>query len=159
VDLDHPVAAAEQADRLALVIGDRARNECRLAVARVDGAQVQSAGVRDIGCLSDLARVYWVDVNHDSQPELLLLTTNGNLSQTLRIYRVAGDMEQLAELNGYINGSDGVGIRWQDTPNGMQFETGVSYFDENANARSVTPVRQFKTYLWDNEKNGVVSSQ
>lgn len=136
--------------------------QCRLTVLHHTSGKFQQAGRLDLPCTANLTRLAWLDVTGDGQEELLLLTIPPDAEiagkvQRLYFYTVTDNrLNELATLDGAINGPDGTGVHWESTAEGFKVEAGLPLIDPDANPSldSLRLERQFQTYVWDEESRG-----
>ena len=72
------------------------------------------------------------------------------------LYSVANDqLLELATLDGFINGADGAGIRWENREGGFRVEAGLPLVDLDSypTLEKINLIRQFQSYEWDKSRN------
>jgi hypothetical protein len=141
------------------IVGARDRVHCRLTVQRQTADGFALLERIEVPCIVDFTRLAWVDVTGDGNDELLLRTIppyedtykTGAGLQRLYIYAVDDRLIELATLDGILNGSDGVGIRWEDVDGDAVSEilVGLPLLDIEARTLPVTLTRRFLVYRWD----------
>jgi hypothetical protein len=146
---------------LAGLVGAAKGTQCRLVIQRQAAGKLSLAGRTDLPCTINFTRLEWLDVTGDGLEELLLVTIPpdieaGGQIQRLHLYTVAGDEPvELATLDGYINGADGVGLRWENSGQGFRVEAGLPLveLDSFPTLDQINLTRQFQTYEWDGRSN------
>ena len=136
--------------------------QCRLIVLRQTAGKFQQTGRVDVPCTANLTHLTWADVTGDGSAELLLLTippdaeTGGRL-QRLHVYTTTGNkLVELTTLDGFINGADGAGIRWESTVEGFEVQAELPLIDPDAfpTFGDIRLEREFQTYVWDEGVKG-----
>lgn len=143
------------------VVGALDRPECRLTAFQHAAGKFTQVGRLDLPCTANFTHLAWVELTGDSQEELLLLTIPPDTDlagqvERLYVYSIAGnELTKLTTLDGYINGADGAGIRWEETPEGIKVKAGLPLLDPDGNPalNDLHLERKFQTYIWDNESN------
>jgi len=136
--------------------------QCRLMVLRQTAGKFQQIGRVDVPCTANLTHLAWADVTGDGSDELLLLTIPPEVEavgqlQRLHVYTTTDNkLVELTTLDGFINGADGVGIRWEDTAEGFKVQAGLPLIDPDAfpTFSDIRLEREFQTYVWDEGSNG-----
>lgn len=128
---------------------------CRLTVQHYSAMRFELVDRIELPCIGNLTRLEHADVNDDGQDELLLLTIppddlNAD-TQRLHIFSVDKELVELAKFDGFINGADMVGVRWEQNEDSFRVFTGLPLIDLNCQSRTwscVTLGRHFHTYEW-----------
>jgi hypothetical protein len=144
---------------LAGMIGATNTPQCRLVIQRQAAGKFEVIGRIDLPCTINFSRLAWTDVTGDGLEELLLITIPpeveaGGQLQRLYLYTVAGDqLLELATLDGFINGPDGVGIRWENDNRGFRVEAGLPLVDLDSypTLDQVSLTRRFQVYTWNDQ--------
>lgn len=141
----------------------QAENEplCRLTVHRHENNTLTKVGHLDIPCLANFSQLAWIELTGDGPPELLLKTLHPHLFERLYIYSMeAPDLVELATLDGYLNGTDGSGLDWHVTPDGLIIQTQVSWLNVNETGSykliKANMDKGIQTYLWDVDSRSFV---
>jgi hypothetical protein len=153
----HSGAPGELGEWVAGVVSALDTPQCRLTVLGYSSGKFEQVGRLDLPCTANFTRLAWADVIGGGQAELLLLTLPPDVEiagqvQRLYVYELAdGKLIELASLDGVINGEDGVGVRWENTAEGLKVETGLPLIDPDASPTlaDLQQEREFQTYRWD----------
>ncbi|MBE7469208.1 MAG: PD40 domain-containing protein [Anaerolineales bacterium] len=142
---------------VAQMVGALDKPECRLLAQRYRQDKLTVIGRLDLPCTINFTRLAWTDVTGDEQAELLLTTIppdEESLGQMERLVVFAVSDEgvtELAHLDGVINGADGRGIRWRQSPQGFEAQVMLPLIDPDT-ATSLLGLRReraFNLYRWD----------
>ncbi len=152
----------------AVSLSEKGQPYCLLSVHQHVDNGFRLVGNIDFPCTLKFTRLAWVDVTNNGQPELLLTTfppdddtgETGAGIQRLYVYAVQNGLQQIALIDGTINGVDSVGIRWRKTANSqveilaglplvsMSLVTTPDYWPDLQ--------RHFKVYRWDKTAQALV---
>lgn len=160
---DLPEAAASDVkpgNRVAGIISANNGAGCRLTVQRYTAFVFSLIGRKDFYCTPNFTQLSWADVDGDGKDELLVLTVGDfqnqrsyALARRLYVFRADDDLAEIAALVGIINGSDGVGIKWQVDSKGFKVDAGLSFegFSRDCwwSLSCMNLERRFQTYRWD----------
>lgn len=127
------------------------RPVCRLGVHRLTVSRTfEAIGQKELPCEINFSKLAWLDVTGDGQDELLWLmipTDQFEASlQRLYIFSARDELNLLASVEGYINGADGVGIRWEGEGNQFTVIAGIPL--EQSDWAMLTLERRFRHYQW-----------
>lgn len=151
----HTGTPAELGQRVAALIGANSQLQCRLVAQSQNGGQFDLLGRVDVPCTVNFTRLAWADVTGDGSDELLLQTLLPDESAQVERLHVFGlnnnNLTELAVLDGFINGADGAGIRWQTTAGGFVVQAGLPLLNPDASPSfdDIRLERQFESYVWD----------
>jgi len=139
-------------------IGSTDAPRCLLTVQHITNKSFKFMGQVEIPCISNFSQLSQADVDGDGKAELLFLTLHPELDdiseiQTLHVYHVGTELTEMTTLTGTINGSDGVGIRWEKDATGkLTFLTGLPLAKWQGCSEKmltcVTTERRFERYEW-----------
>ena len=135
--------------------------QCRLTVLRQTAGKFQQMGRVDVSCTANLTHLAWADVTGDGSDELLLLTIPPEVEavgqlQRVHVYTTGNKLVELTTLDGFINGADGVGIRWESTAENFEVQAGLPLIDPDAfpTFSDIRLERELQTYVWDEGSQG-----
>lgn len=146
----------------------QAENEplCRLTVHRHDNNTLTKVGHLDIPCLANFSQLAWVELTGDGPPELLVETLHPKSEfispfERLYIYTVENQgLVELTTLDGYLNGTDGSGVSWQLTSEGLVVKAQWPWLSDNGSHSDklihANIDKGFQTYLWDVDSRNFV---
>lgn len=131
------------------------RPVCRLVIHQLTMSHTfESIGQKELPCEINFSKLAWLDVTGDGQDELLWLTIPTDQFeaslQRLYIFSARDELTLLASVEGYINGSDGVGIRWEGEGNQFMVFAGIPM--EQSDWAALTLERQFRHYQWHGDR-------
>lgn len=157
----HTGTPDELGEWLAGMIGAMNTPQCRLVVQQQGAGKFDVIGRTDLPCTINFTRLAWTDITGDGLDELLLITIPpedeaGGQIQRLYLYTVAGDqLLEMATLDGFINGADGAGIRWENDSRGFRVEAGLPLvdLDNHPTLDQISLTRHFQVYEWDSQSN------
>lgn len=151
---------------IAGVVTAKDRPLCRLTVQQYVSRGFKLIGRVDVQCTQHFTRLFWIDVDGDGADELLMLTippnpkdSNVEMSarQRLHVYKIKDSLAEIANIDGAINGEDGVGIRWETGKDGFYVFAGLPLAIENCawGFACVTLDRRFQKYRWNKSTNSL----
>jgi hypothetical protein len=157
----HTGQPGELGEWLAGIIGAANSTQCRLVIQQQAAGKFEVVGRTDLPCTINFTHLAWADVTGDGLAELLLTTIPpeaevGAQIQRLYLYSTANDqLLEMATLDGFINGADGAGIRWENREGSFKAEAGLPLVDLDGypTLDKINLIRQFQTYEWDEGSN------
>ncbi|MGB8646813.1 MAG: hypothetical protein WCF84_16350 [Anaerolineae bacterium] len=146
-----PAAASRDGNRLAAVLSSKKYDQCRLVVHQLGDNEFTPVGRVDLPCVATFTHLSWLDIDNDGNNELALVTVPPDApgTQRLYLYRVGPGLQELAHLDGIINGPDGVGIKWDKTNGAYKFYAGIVPTDNCLQFDCLFLDRRFQTYRWN----------
>lgn len=142
---------------LAGVIGALDSPQCRLAVVHHLDGNLSQIGQVDLPCTLNFTQLAWADVSGDDEDELLLTTIPPDEKSLGQIERLVvfgvtdKKLTEIARLDGVINGPDGRGIAWQQSPQGFRVQVMLPLIDPDTATHLFALRRKqaFNVYRWD----------